>query len=196
VLAVVSPRLAGPGFHLGRQLALQALFYLLAVAIVVLVVRYERLPLDSIGLRRPDRYTVPTALALFMLGLLLQVSLIGPLVERWGQAGAEAGVAELAALPVWFRLLLGTGGAVEELLYRGYAVERLGTVTKRRWLGAVLATAAFALAHVPAWGLGFALVADLPAGILLVSFYLWRRDLIANMLAHSAGIMVAMLTVG
>jgi membrane protease YdiL (CAAX protease family) len=194
-LAALSPHLVGDSPNLGMQVVLQLVFCLFAVAIIVLVLRYERLPLRSIGLRRPDGYTIPTAVGLFALGFLLQVLLIGPLVQRWGQAGAAAGLAELSALPIWFRLVLGvTGGIVEETLYRGYAVERLATLTGRRWLGAVLATVAFTAAHIPAWGLGFALVADLPAGVLLVLFYLWRRDLVANMLAHSAGIIVAMLT--
>jgi membrane protease YdiL (CAAX protease family) len=118
------------------------------------------------------------------------------LVKAWGQKGADAGIAELARLPVWFRVVLGvTGGVVEETLYRGYAVERLATLTGRRWLGATLATIAFAAAHIPAWGVGFALVADLPAGVILVLFYLWRRDLVANMLAHSAGLIMAMFTI-
>jgi membrane protease YdiL (CAAX protease family) len=31
-------------------------------------------------------------------------------------------------------------------------------------------------------------------GVVLVLFYLWRRDLLANMLAHSAGLIVALFT--
>jgi membrane protease YdiL (CAAX protease family) len=54
---------------------------------------------------------------------------------------------------------------------------------------------AFGLAHVPAWGLGVALGADLPFGIVMTLFYLWRRDLLANILAHSAGLVVGLLTV-
>ena len=88
-----------------------------------------------------------------------------------------------------------TSGAVEEFLYRGYATERLGALTGSRGVGAGLATLGFALAHVPAWGLGFALTADLPFGIVMTAFYLWRRDLLANMLAHSAGLVFAMSTV-
>ena len=103
---------------------------------------------------------------------------------------------QLAALPLWLRVFIGvTSGAVEELLYRGYAVERLGALTGRRYVGAGLATLGFALAHVPAWGLTFALVGDLPFGILMTGFYVWRRDLVANMLAHSAGLVFAMVNV-
>ena len=44
------------------------------------------------------------------------------------------------------------------------------------------------------WGLAFSLVADLPFGIVMTAFYLWRRDLLANIIVHSGGLVVAMLT--
>jgi membrane protease YdiL (CAAX protease family) len=72
------------------------------------------------------------------------------------------------------------------------AIERLATVTGRRWLGASIAAVAFGLAHVPAWGIGPSLAADLPFGIVMTVAYLWRRDLIANAVAHSAALVVQM----
>jgi len=195
-LSAISPLIAGDSPSIGVQVLLQAIFCGLAVFILILVRRYERLPLGSIGLRRPDWTTLATAALLFFVGFVLMPFFTDPLVKMWGQEGADAGIAELALLPTWFRVVVGaTGGVVEETLYRGYAVERLSTLTGRRWLGATLATLIFAAAHIPVWGFGFAVVADLPAGILLVLAYLWRRDLVANMLAHSAGLMVAMFTI-
>ena len=178
------------------QLTLQLAFCGLALFIVLLVVRFEHLPLASIGIRTPGWSTLVTAVALFSAGILVQILVIGPLVGRWGDGRPGVEIATLATLPAWYRIVLGaTGGMVEETLYRGYAVERLATITGRRWLGATLATLIFAAAHIPSWGIRFAFLADLPAGILLVSFYLWRRDLVANMLAHSGGIILAMFTV-
>jgi hypothetical protein len=66
-------------------------------------------------------------------------------------------------------------------------------LTERRWLTAVLAVMVFATAHVPAWGTGFAMTVDLGAGALLVAGYLWRRELIANVLAHTAGLVLQLL---
>jgi uncharacterized protein len=146
-------------------------------------------------LRRPGWSTVVTALLLTFVGFLLLPLVTGPFVNAFGQAGADAGVARLAVLPAWFRLFVGaTSGVVEETLYRGYGVERLAALTGRRWLGAALATVAFGAAHIPFWGVRFALVADLPVGVVLVLFYLWRRDLLANMLSHSTGLIVAFFT--
>lgn len=196
LIAAMSPRGVDDGPNLAALVSLQLVFCGLAALILFIVRRCERLPMASIGLRRPSWSTGVTALLLFLVGFLLLPVVTDPLVKAWGQQGANGGGAELAALPGWFRVVVGaTGGVVEETLYRGYAVERLATLTGRRWVGAALATLAFAAAHIPAWGVGFALAADLPAGIILVLVYLWRRDLVANMLAHSTGLIVAMFTI-
>ena len=108
----------------------------------------------------------------------------------------QAGLDQLAAMPAWFRVVVGlTGGMIEEIFYRGYAIERLAIITGRAWLGGLISAVIFGLAHIPEWGLGFALAADMPFGLLMTAFYLWRRDLLANILAHSTGLVVAMLTV-
>ena len=161
------------------------------------VVRQERLPLRSIGLHRPDWSTPVTAALLLGVCWYLLPLLTTPLLNALGSDHGQAGVQRLAAMPAWYRVFLRlTGGVVEEILYRGYAVERLATLTGRRWLGAVIALISFAIAHVPAWGVAFAIGADLPFGIVMTLFYLWRRDLLANILAHSTGLVVAMLTLG
>jgi len=180
---------------LAIQVILQAAYCGLAALVVWVVVRREHLSLESIGVRRPDLTTLISGGllwgSLYLLPLMTQ-----PLVNALGTDGLEAGLKELALLPVWFRVIVGlTGGIVEETLYRGYAIERLAAITGRRWLGGAISATAFGLAHIPWWGVGFALGADLPFGIVMTIFYLWRRDLVANMIAHSGGLTVAMLTV-
>jgi len=79
-------------------------------------------------------------------------------------------------------------------LYRGYAVERLVSVMDNYWLAGLVAVIAFGLAHIPFWGIGPALGADLPFGLVMTLFYLWRRDLIANCIAHSGALVVSLLS--
>jgi membrane protease YdiL (CAAX protease family) len=86
-----------------------------------------------------------------------------------------------------------TGGAIEEMLYRGYATSRLVEMTGSRWRGGFVAALAFGLAHIPAWGSGFALAADLPFGVVMTVVFLWRRDLAANIFAHSAALVAGLL---
>ena len=195
VLAALSPAVTGGSVNLGLHVLLHLAFCGVAGLVIFIILRQERLSLSSVGLRRPDGSTLLAAALFCVSVLLLQALAIDPLVALWGREGVDEGMRQLAALPVWLRLFVGaTSGAVEEFLYRGYAIERLGALTGSRGAGAGLAALGFALAHVPAWGMGFALIADLPFGILMTVFYLWRRDLWANMLAHSASLVFAMLT--
>jgi membrane protease YdiL (CAAX protease family) len=192
---VASDLLFGKAPSLSIEIVVQLLYCGMAAVVVWGVVHWEHLPLHSIGIRRPSWATVVTAAVLVMAGLYLLPLLTNPLATSVGVEGRDAGLHRLAALPLWFRIVVGvTGGAVEETLYRGYAIERLGTVTGRRWLGATLAMMAFALAHIPAWGAALALTSDLSFGVIMTLSYLWRRDLLANILAHSTGLVVAMMT--
>jgi CAAX protease family protein len=118
-----------------------------------------------------------------------------PLRDAGGTAVPE-GLNRLASYPIWFRIVQAlTGGVIEEILYRGYAIERLTTITGRTWVASVIATIGFGFAHVPSWGLRYALIADLPFGLVATGCYLWRRDLLANILAHDLGLLIGVLSV-
>jgi len=109
----------------------------------------------------------------------------------------RSGMASLAQMPMWLRLIVAvTSGPTEELLYRGFAVDQLTRLFGRPWVAGAVAAVIFGLAHVPTWGLGFALAADLPMGIYATAFYIWRRDLAANMFAHALGLVIAMSSIG
>ena len=194
LFVVVTDRLFGASPRLAVQMVLQLLYCTLPLLIVWITLRFERLPLRSIGLRRPRWSTLMWGSMLWGVLLLLPF-VTDPLLGVLGTTGLDEGIRKLAVLPVWFRVVLGlTGGAVEEVLYRGYAVERLIALTGRTWLGAAIPAVIFGLAHIPGWGLGFALGADLPFGVVMTAFYVWRRDLLANILAHSGGLVVSLVT--
>jgi uncharacterized protein len=195
LFVVVANWLFGRNPTLPIQIALHILFCGLAAFVVWVVMRRERLPLESIGVRRPNWSTLISAIVLWGITVVLTPLISQPVLNTFGTDGLEAGMQELAILPIWFRVIAGfTGGMVEEILYRGYAIERLAIITGRRWVAGAISAVIFGLAHIPFWGFAFALGADLPFGIVMTIFYLWRRDLIANMIAHSGGLVVAMLT--
>ena len=181
---------------LAIQIILELLFYGFAVLVLWVVTQRERLPLDSIGLRRPD-WSTPISAVLLCIGLRYLLPVVtNPLVDAMGTEGYDAGLNDLVLLPPWFRLIAAiTGPIVEEILYRGYAIERLATLTGSIWIGGAISATVFGLAHIPTWGIGFALGVDLPFGIVMTIFYIWKRDLLANILVHSGGLVVAMLTV-
>lgn len=190
---VVANRLFGPSPILAIQLRIHLAYCVMAALLVWGALRVERLSLASIGVRPPTIANVVVAAAAVIFSHVVLLPL-GMYVLGADRGGVEAGVAVLAALPVWFRVVLAiTGGAIEETLYRGYSIERLIALTGRRWLGAGMAAVSFGLAHIPAWGSAFALAADLPFGILMTLVYVWRRDLLANVLAHSVALLIGLV---
>jgi len=187
----LSPSAAATTANVLGQLAL----WLLAAGLLAITRFVERLPLASIGLRPPTGSSVLAgALAAFVL--LYAATPIGSwLVGSLGFADLGAGLARLRDLPRPVLVAAAvTAGAVEELLYRGYAIERLATLTGSTTLGAAIALAAFTLAHWPFWGAGAALFTLVP-GAVLTALYVWKRDLGANVLAHAATAMVQLLGV-
>jgi uncharacterized protein len=160
------------------------LLWVLAGSIVAVVIWWEVLPLSSIGLHLKWQSVV---LGLFWA--LLFNRIVAPflywMISKTGSQGFEIGLSEMVAMPVWFLLFAAlTAGIVEETLYRGYAIERLASVTGSYWWAGLIATTVFALMHLPMWGWG-AVTTFFVSGGLLAVFYIATQDLIACMIAHT-----------
>lgn len=157
----------------------ESLNWLCAIALLLIVRRGERLPLRSVGIgtwsiARSLAWSVVIAFACLVVGLG-----IAALVHFNGGHSAEA----LAKLPVWLLLLVVVrAGVIEELFYRGYAIERLQVIGLTKFWAAAIPLLVFSVGH---WNGGWKnIVIALALGAILSAFYLWRRDLIANMIGH------------
>jgi membrane protease YdiL (CAAX protease family) len=71
----------------------------------------------------------------------------------------------------------------EEVLFRGYAIERMRELTGSIRIASVISCVIFALERVDPWGWGHLLIAGF-AGTILTLLYLWRRNLWVSMAAH------------
>ncbi|WP_217628992.1 CPBP family intramembrane glutamic endopeptidase [Halopelagius longus] len=168
------------GLHPVAEIAL--LWSLLGVVLGVVFVWEDR-PLRSLGVRRPDRIDAAYLLAATVLGFLA-LAATGPLVEMLGLAqsgqtgmGVEeygVGIAVAAAV---------TTGVVEEVLYRGYAIERLAERSESALVAGGLSWAAFTVAHAVSWQLGDLLQVAL-AALVFTLVYVRRRSLFAVVGAH------------
>lgn len=193
-LAAAASVVFGRSPALPIQIILQGVLCAIAVVVMFAVRRVERLPLASIGVRRPGVSTGLLAAGIVLVAYFVLHLLTTPLMAMLNLGGFEAGLDAIRRQPSWWRVCVAlTSGPIEEVLYRGYAVERLGTLAGRRWLGGVIAAVVFGLAHAPFWGVGPALAANLPFGVLMVAAYLWKRDLIANAAAHTALLLLTMV---
>ncbi len=158
----------------------------LAVGLLGLYVwRVERLGPSSLRLVRPTQQDLEWAGWLggatggwhWLSSRFLPASLTEP-------DGAGGG-ALIALGPLLALALVLTTSVTEEILWRGYVVERLSA-----WIGppgaAALGLTVFALAHLPFFGAGW-LVTVLPGAAALYVLLLWRRNLWACMFCHFIG---------
>jgi uncharacterized protein len=157
----------------------EAGMWLVAVVLLVIIRIGERLPLSSIGLGTARWWK--SVLWGFLVGIVCLL-IAGVLVALTGYTGGESGKA-LEKLPTWLLFLVVLrAGVVEELCYRGYAIERLHALGLPRGLAAGVPLLIFAVGH---WTGGWAnILIALVLGGILALFFIWRRDLVANMIGH------------
>lgn len=166
--------------HLFDQLSMWALFALL----VAIIIWGERRSLNSIGLGSWNWRSVGWGLG--AAAFILAIGAIAvPLLTRMGVVDFSKGFAVVLVWPLWLRAVaVVTAGVVEEVLYRGYAIERLAALTGSYWLGGIISIIVFGLVHLPLWGPGI-LFNALFGGTVFTLLYLWRRDLWPCIIAHT-----------
>jgi membrane protease YdiL (CAAX protease family) len=157
----------------------EALIWLNAVALIVIIRRGEHLPMRSIGLGTARWWK--SILWGFVIAIVSAV-VVGALAHLTGY-GNGPGSAAFEKLPLWLiTAIVFRAGVVEELFYRGYAIERLRLIGLGRFWSVAIPLVIFSLGH---WSGGAAnILIAFAAGIILTGFYLWRRDLVANMIGH------------
>ena len=157
----------------------ETLLWMSAVALLIIIRRGERLPFSSIGLGTSRWWKS------ILLGLVIAVvsAVVGGVLAALSGYGHGPGSAAFEKLPLWLiTLIVLRAGVVEELFYRGYAIERLQAVGLKPVWAAGIPLIIFAVGH---WTGGVAnIVIALALGAILTGFYLWRRDLVANMIGH------------
>jgi len=171
--------LAWPSLTVPATVCRESLHWVCAAAVVMIIRRAEGLPLSSIGigterLKRTLLWAALVGAACLVVGFGIAIA------TRFN--GGHSGEA-LAKLPVWLLFLIVLrAGVVEELFYRGYAIERLQAIGLNRAFAVIIPLVVFSIGH---WRGGWAnIVIALALGTILSLSYIWRRNLVANMIAH------------
>ena len=168
-----------PTLTTGSAIVKETLLWMSAVALLIIIRRGERLPFSSIGLGASRWWKS------ILWGLVIAVvsGVVGGVLAALTGYGHGPGSAAFEKLPLWLiTLIVLRAGVVEELFYRGYAIERLQAVGLKPVWAAGIPLIIFAFGH---WTGGVAnIVIALVLGAILAAFYLWRRDLVANMIGH------------
>jgi uncharacterized protein len=157
----------------------EALIWLNAVALIVIIRRGEHLPLRSVGLGTARWWK--SILWGFIIAIVSAVAVVA-LAHLTGY-GHGPGSSAFEKLPLWLiTAIVLRAGVVEELFYRGYAIERLRMIGLGRFWSVAIPLVIFSLGH---WSGGAAnILIAFAAGLILTGFYLWRRDLAANRIGH------------
>jgi membrane protease YdiL (CAAX protease family) len=162
----------------------QALFWVLAAAVVAIVLLWEKQTLRSLWLQQFRWQSIAWGLLLVAIYYTMLFPL-GEWVRRAaGLAGFGAGMERVTRFPVWYRMVAVVGAGIEEeVIFRGFSVTRLAMLTGRIWLAAVVTLVAFYVLHVPVWGWGFAL-GGVVSGSAAMALFIWRKDLLAMIVFH------------
>ncbi|HZQ70068.1 MAG TPA: type II CAAX endopeptidase family protein [Terriglobales bacterium] len=172
-------RLVVPDPGPGAVFAKEVLIWISAGVLIRLILRWEGLPLSSIGIGTSKAWkSVGWGFAAATLSLAAGLFLAH--LTQYGHGDASKAFDKL---PLWLiTLIVIRAGVVEELFYRGYAIERLQQVGLPRAAAVLLPLIIFSLGH---WTGGAAnILIAFVIGAILTAFYLWRRDLNSNMFAH------------
>lgn len=184
-LAPVAKWLA-PGSGLGAMLVREAVWWVIAATILVWLRWGEGLPLKSIGMQTINWKSIMFGVFAAIGATVAMAVQFAVIIPKFHLDAAPALTAQKVILstPYWFRVLLVLRAAVvEEILFRGYLIEKLRRVTGNIWIAVPGSAAAFTYAHLAGWG-AVQLIPVAAAGLIFALLYAWRRDLGSNMIGH------------
>lgn len=158
----------------------ELIFYAFAIALLLFVRFAEKRTLQSVGIGTSKALKTLAWGCVTAAVCLLVGGAVGFLTHfNGGQPGRS-----MARLPVWLLVVIVfRAGIVVELCYRGYSIERFQELGLSKFWAAAIPLVVFAGGH---WTGGWPQIAIAFAlGAILSAFYLWRRDLLANIFAHA-----------
>jgi uncharacterized protein len=139
---------------------------LIALAVFAWAILGEGYAPESLGFRQVSWATLLVAIALTAFFVLVFGPIAYSVLARAGLQGFGAGIEAANQLPIAYLMLtIAIVAAAEELLYRGYAIERLSDLTGSYVLASIVSVVAFGFAHVPMWGWARQLPRSSPAAL-------------------------------
>jgi tetratricopeptide (TPR) repeat protein/membrane protease YdiL (CAAX protease family) len=178
-------------WHMPPRAALPVLMGLLIwladpALLMLSVRRLERRPLRALGLAKPSLRDFGIGIGVFVAGQAFSYLFV-IVVQRVAPGIVTMSIGPMAALmraPLWAGLPFVTISAFsEELVARGYAIERFERITGSTLIAATIALVIDLAVHIPYWGWYYPLLI-LPDETIFVLLFLWRRNLQPCIIAH------------
>ena len=160
------------------------LIWILVASLLVIIKWGEKRPLSSIGYKSISLKEIIIAIVIGVV-LSLTVPLLTILTSQIIPS-TPGGIDDITSTTSWWLILISiiTAGIAEEIVFRGYIIERISKITMKNWIGVVISVVAFILPHTISWNLTHVIGVVLPLGIILSGLYLWKRNLFFNMIVH------------
>lgn len=159
--------------------------WVLSILLLIIVKFGEKRPYSSIGFRP---ITVKEVLIAIVIGIVLSLSvpLLTWLVSQIIPP-SDGGINEAVINRSWGLILASilTAGITEELIFRGYIIERINEITKKKFTGILVSVIAFTIPHMVSWNMTHVIAVVLPLGLILSGIYLWKRNLVFNIIIHT-----------
>jgi len=156
----------------------------LVVAVLILLIFYwEHRPLSSIGFKKISKPDIFWGFIVLVIGCT-SFLITGPLVSSLNLVSQSSEISGVLSVPLGLRILMVlTAGITEEIIFRGYLIERLNSFTRRLFISAVISFFAFTIFHIPFWGIGATIQVGVWA-IPVTILYVRRRNLTICILVH------------
>ena len=145
----------------------ESLNWICAIALLLIIRFGEHLPFRSVGI---GRATIKSSLGWGAIIAVVCAVLAAGIIALTHYNGGESGAA-FAKLPLWLvTVIVLRAGVLEELFYRGYAIERLEALGLNRFWAGAIPLLIFGIAH---WTGGRAniVIALVLGAVLTLSIY-------------------------
>ena len=160
-----------------------AILFACAALLLFIIRRKERLGWDSVGLQRPPLGNTAIWVVVTFVGVLVALAMAFALIKLFHLPVGSMDSQALAALPKWVLLVaIIRAGFIEELFCRGYAIERLQSLTGSLILAAGIPLFIFAVLHYRQGWAG--IIVALLTGAVLTAVYIYKRSLWVTIAVH------------
>ncbi len=168
-----------------RNVAAQGLDWAFALTLVGIVLFWERKPLASLGFKELNASVFFTGLGLggFLMVAIFAWSLISPMLLGDRVPNGATATELPPGFYLWFApFALITASFAEEIIYRGYAMERLLRIGVGPITTVIVTQIAFALYHLKDGMSSVLMVGTI--GSLFALYYIWTRNLWVTIIGH------------
>lgn len=152
--------------------------------VLLAIIKYrEGLGWESVGLQRPKLGNTSLWVLITSVGLALALAIAFGLISIFGWSFGSPDSSTVEKLPAWVLLVvIARAGILEELFYRGYAIERLQLLTGNRYLSIGLPLILFALFHYSQGPAGITIA--FMSGAVMTAVYVYKRNLWITITTH------------